>query len=287
MPHGNMRPIFCIDITADKKNDTLNGEEFITRTASQNAVEEYEEKQENFDRTIEKSKLPLWLRIVEYLFGIYALIVASSVIRVGFGTAMKNAPWLVISAGFCGVIWVVIFIFSRAKEKRVLIDENADVQVEEMTENFIEIHKELGVPTDAQNVDILAFRYKIKEGRIVPRTVAFQSTPFINIEVKLFVEDDTLNIAELSNVYSVKISELKAIYTVKKRISVPSWNKEIGPKEDIYKPYKMTVNNVGDVYMKSYHVLELERDGAPYCIYFPCYELEHFERLTGLKAIEE
>jgi hypothetical protein len=40
----NMKPFFCIDITSDKKNEASNGSEFITRTASKQKVEEFENK---------------------------------------------------------------------------------------------------------------------------------------------------------------------------------------------------------------------------------------------------
>ena len=38
--------------------------------------------------------------------------------------------------------------------------------------------------------------------------------------------------------------------------------------------------------MKAYHILELEHGGENYGIYFPCWELPVFERLTGLNAEE-
>ena len=34
-----MKPLFAIDITNDKKNEAVNGEEFITKTASENIAD--------------------------------------------------------------------------------------------------------------------------------------------------------------------------------------------------------------------------------------------------------
>ena len=79
-------------------------------------------------------------------------------------------------------------------------------------------------------------------------------------------------------------AELKSIQTVKKRIAIPSWNKEEGPTEGEFKPYKMTVNDMDMVFFKPYYILVGERNGEEYGIYFPCYELAVFENLTGLKA---
>ena len=65
-----------------------------------------------------------------------------------------------------------------------------------------------------------------------------------------------------------------------------SWNKEIGPNEERYKPFKLGVDQYGGVHAKPYHILTLEHEGEEMGIYFPCYELETIELLTGLKAEE-
>ena len=59
-----MKPIFCIDITNDKNNESVNGAEFITRSATKQKVDDFEDKVDDFEEIIEKSKLPLWLRII-------------------------------------------------------------------------------------------------------------------------------------------------------------------------------------------------------------------------------
>jgi len=80
------------------------------------------------------------------------------------------------------------------------------------------------------------------------------------------------------------LAELKGIKTVNKRIGIISWNKEEDPRKGEYKKYKMTVNDMGNVFFKPYHILEIERDGQSFGLYFPCYELEVLEELTGLRA---
>lgn len=280
----NVKPIFCIDITTDKNNETLNGEEFITRTASKQMVEEYETKQESLEETVEKSQLPLWLTIVKYLCALFFIIVAGSCAKAGFDTALRNAPLLVFGGFVSGIAWIVLHVISKKKEKKVLKEENAEERAEEISEDLREIHAELGVPEDAVDIDVLIFNYKLKDGEIKPHTSALQSSPYINLELKIFATDDALHIADLESVYSFKKSEIKAITTVNKRISVPIWNKDEAPRSAAFKQYKMTVNNMGDVFFKPYHILEIERDGISFGLYFPCYELQTVEELTGLKA---
>ena len=280
----NMKPIFCIDVTLDKNNETVNGSEFISRTASKQKIEECENKQEDLEQALEKSKLPLWLRIVKYLCGLFFLIVAASSVKAGIGTALRNAPLLVIGALLCGVLWMILQFASKVKEKKVLKEENAEQQSKEIYEDFKNIYNELNVPDDAAEVDVLLFRYKIKNGKISPYASVLQTSAYINTSVKMYEANDELHIADLENVYSFAKSELKAITTVNKRISVPTWNKDEDPRKGDFKRYKMTVNNMGDVFFKPYYILELEHDSQIFGIYFPCYELEILESLTGLKA---
>ena len=114
----DIKPIFCIDVTSDKKNEVLNGSEFITQTASKQKVEKFNSKQEELQETINKSKLPSWLRIVESLLFLYFVMVFAASARSGLETALKNAPALVISGAVCGVIGLLLFITAKIKNRK-------------------------------------------------------------------------------------------------------------------------------------------------------------------------
>ena len=92
--------------------------------------------------------------------------------------------------------------------------------------------------------------------------------PYLNPVFKIFSDTNCLYIANLEGKYAFPLSSLVSIHTVKKRIRIAGWNKEIGFKQGVYKQYKLEV----------YH------DGVSLGIYIPCYELPIFEELTGLKA---
>ena len=124
----------------------------------------------------------------------------------------------------------------------------------------------------------------MKNGKIRPYLSGLQTTAYMNVSVKMYETNDALHIADLENVYSFAKSELKVITTVNKRISVPTWNKDEDPRKGSFKRHKMTVSNMGDVFFKPYYILEIEHESQIFGIYFPCYELEIFEHLTGLKA---
>ena len=283
-----MKPVFGIDITTNKKNEETNGREFITNTTSELETEVFEAKWEKLDDTVEQSKLPLWLRIIEYVCGFLAAMVLIGILKalgeVSLEQGFKNAPALFIGGGVCALIWGVLFLLAKKKEKGVLTVHNAERQVKEIERDMQSIYRDLDVPDDAVSVDVLAFKYKNKNGELVPQTSGLQIAPYINLDLKLYRTADELCIADLEHVYSFPLWELRTIKTVNKRIAMLSWNKKIGIREGVYKQYKLTVNDFGNILCKPYHILEVAHEGEIFGIYFPCYELAHFERLTGLKA---
>ena len=285
-----MKPIFAIDVTTDKKNDKINGEEFVTRSISAEVQENFEEKTKNFEESIQKSELPAWLSIIKFLCGLFAVMVIAAIIRslpdTSLAQMFKNAPLLIISGAVCGIAWVVLQIISKKKEKTVLAEENIEEQIGSINSDINNIYNVLGVPYNAQNVDILVFRYADKNGEIKVKTAGIQLAEYFNLDRKIFVRDGYLHIADIEDVYSFKLEELKSIHTINKRITMASWNKEIGPNEERYKPFKLGVDQFGGVHAKPYHILTLEHEGEEMGIYFPCYELETIELLTGLKAEE-
>ena len=283
-----MKPIFGIDITENKRNEVVNGKEFIVNTVSEQRAEALDTNREELSETVKKSKFPLWLQIIYFITGVYAGIVICSIIGnladIGLKQMYNNAPILIISGLISGAVWLVLFAFSKIKQKKVLNENDVEHQVQQLDNNAKSIYAEMNVPSDADAVDILMQKYKIKNGSPVAATTGFQVSPYINIDCKVYVENDSLHIADLENVYAFPLSELKSIKTVSKRICVPFWNKEENPKKGIYKQYKIVVNNIGLFYFKPYHILEICHNNEEFGIYFPCYELPVFEKLTGLKA---
>ena len=264
------KPIFCIDITSDKENDSVNGSEFITCTASKQKVEDYETKQGKLDQTIQKSKLPFWFQIIKYLCLCLFLLVLASTIKVGLETALRNAPILVMGGFLDGILGITLHIVSKYKEKKVLEEENAEQQAKDVQEEFLSLQAEMGIPADAVPLDVLGFRYKMKNGEIHPYATAMQMTEYINLAVRIYATSEEIHVADLANVYSFPKSQLTAIRTVNKRIAVPTWNKEEDPTKGRFKPYKMWVNHkTGLISFKPYYILEIKKEDQVFGLYFP------------------
>ena len=286
-----MKPLFGIDVTENPENEQVNGEGLIVRTLPKKLQDALEARTQEAEDAAQKSRMPLWFRMVRNLCGYFGLIVFVAVVsnlgELGFSKIMKNAPLLVIGGGVALVVWAVMFYLSIKRARRVAEQGNVQEISDALDKSMADAYRALGVPQDAANADVLAFSYRVKEGAIKPHSSPLQTTPYLNLDLKAFVEDGNLCLADLECVHAIPLSSLVKIHTVQKRISIPVWSKEIEPREGVYKAYKMSVDKLGDVFFKPYHILEFTQNGEAWGVYFPCYELPTFEALTGLSAEEE
>ena len=282
-----MKPIFAIDITENKKNDVFNGAEFITKNVETDKSIELEKKQEDLKQTIDDSKLPLALRIIQGVCGIFGVIVLMGVLKamfsIGFAQAYQNASELITVGAVCLATYIILKLISKQKEKNVLAEQDAVTQVQELQDDIQKIYDSLNIPRNAENVDVLVFKYKIKDGIPKAITGTWDVSPYTNLDVKLFRDDDKICIADLENVYSFNLSDITAIKSFPKRIVTFNWNKDVPPTDKQYKQYKLMADNLGRLHVP-YNILEMNCNGEIYGIYFPSYELPAFERITGLRA---
>ena len=288
-----MKPFFGIDITEDKDNETINGDEFVVAKTADEEAQALEEAVDEANELVKKSELPRALRVIRFFSGALALIAIVAIFKaisgydgVTLAEGYKNAPWIFWTGGGCLLLWLALTIVGSAKEKEVVESEAAKKAVSELDEAVENVYEILEVPEDAENVDILAFNYKLKDGEPVPKERPFAMTTFFNIDLKVFSDGEYLYLTTAGEKYAFALSSMKAIYTVKKRILIPDWNKDTPPNKGEYKPYKMAFNNLECVSLKNYHILVLEREDEEWGIWFPCYELPVFEKLTGLSAQE-
>lgn len=286
-----MIPFSGIDLTFSRINDIPDGDDFITATVSEVQSQSLVHAAGQAADLMEKADIPKPLRIVRVICEFVGLIIAFGIFRallkedsVSLSQAYQNAPWLFWVGGVCLAIWLILAAIGRKKKAEVMSSDESTYTSSNLDSISSNIFAELGVPADARDVDILSFTYKNKKGTAVAVTKGFARTPYTNYEYKIYVQDGSLCLANLEHRYEFPLSELRAIRTVKKRIAMAQWNKEMGYNDGIYSVYKITKDQYDCYYIKPYHILEFEHNGDLWGIYFPCYEKPIFEKLTGLKA---
>ena len=286
-----MKPFLGIDLTTNQKNEQINGEEFVVAKPNLSLTRSLEFTSENVDETIEKSKLPLPIRIGHWICGAVGALVAIGIIKalggedgVTLSEAYQNASWLFWLGGACLVVWVLLKLISMRKEKNVLETEESSQVFNNLDKTCEAILADLKVPQDSREIDILSFFYKVKNDNIKVCEKGLQIAPYINPVFYIFTDSENLYLANLEEKYAVPLSQIKAIKSIKKTIRIMEWNKDEEFNKGIYKQYKLIEDNYGCIICKGYHILEFEHENELWGIYIPCYELPVIEELTGLKA---
>ncbi len=286
-----MKPFLGIDRTENKKNEVYNGQEFVVARPSLALAQALEKSQGRAAETEEKAKLPKPLRIAQWICGLLAGIIFLSILRamtgdnsVTLAKVYENVGWLIWLGAGCLVVWGVLTLLGKQKEKTVLGSDESEHTFADLDSIAASVFKEMGVPENAPEVDILSFGYKLKNGQIKPRETGMQMTPYTNFPYRIFMDANNLYLANLEEKYAIPKASMTAIRRVKKHIRVPMWNKDADLKGERYKPYKLSADQYNCVHMNWYHILEVSHQGETWGIYFPNYELPVMEAATGLKS---
>lgn len=278
-----MKSVFGFDVTEDKRSEKTYAELFLTKKPSEGTEAELDERVESFETTANNAKLHPILGFIKWVGLFLALIVLRALLEAGFEQAMRNAPLLVTGGIIAGIVSATLFIIGRIKERRVLDEEDAAGKLDMLEVSAKRAFAELEVPESSIPTDILLFRFVVKDGVCKAKESGLSVTPYFNHEMRAYLKDYNLCLADVGGVYSFPLESLRRITTVKKRIILPEWNKEEAYNKGIYKQYKISSNQYG-VSVKPYYILEIEKDGEEYGIYFPSYELPTFESLTLMHA---
>ena len=143
-------------------------------------------------------------------------------------------------------------------------------------------YEELGVPDDADELDVFSYAFKLtRKGKEKWGTVA----NYIAIRLKIFKDDDNIYFADTSDVIKIPVTAIKAVNSINKRLGFLGWNKDVKPTSPEYKPYKITVNNMGVLFVKWCFSVNLILDGEEYEIIIPPYENEILRKYVDLEQV--
>ena len=286
-----MKPFYGIDRTTLKKNTFHEGDCFIAATVSDMTRQSYERALQSAAKELEATKLNPLLRGLKTVCSWITLIVFLSTIRalrnVTIAEAFENAPFIFWLMGGCGMVWLVLTILTNRKAKTVMAGEDFNMSTRRLEGEIDRVFRELQVPEDAKQVDVVQLTYRWKNGTVKISTTGSETTPYTNVSLRVFRREDVLCLADLENRYELPISAMRRLKMVKKPLVIQGWNKEEKLNDPFYKPYKLTMDNYERVHTKSYGLLELSHDGVDWALWLPPYELNYISALTGLPITEE
>lgn len=282
-----MKPFLGIDITTSAENEIKNGTDFLAQVTPPELLKKLENATDKLEKVVKKAALPGFWQFVHWVTGLLGFIFGIGAVgSFIFGTyrqGIKNAPWLYVAFVSCLVIWIIITLIGSKKKKKVYgAKENLKTK-DDALGVYDEILGFLGVPQNAEEVDILCCRYKIVNG--LPKVYEHAIEPnFLNMNFRIYKDADNLYLANTEGKYAFPLNTMRTIRTIGEGATIPSWHKEKSYQSEEFKPYGFFKNRVGVMCVPAYHALEVVVKGELVWIYFPNYEIKTIENLTGLKA---
>lgn len=267
-----------------KDGDTpCDGARFVTNRVD---LEFKREMDSTFDVALEtdaKASLPAWLTLLKAICCLGFFLVGAAVVRnldeLSLTDMLNNSPVIFIIGGVCIVLWAALHIAEKARYKRVESTGEIDKTIELFEQLDRRSEQLLGIPHDRKAVDVLSFKYTEKNGKVKIKEEMFSK--YSNNEMKLFRNNDDLCLADLECVYSFPISGFKKYVLKKKKADMDEWNKDVPFNKGQYKQYKISSNDYDTIFCK-YYALQFADIFGEYEIFFPEYELEHFQSIVDV-----
>lgn len=286
-----MKPFYGIDRTVNKNSPYHEGDSFIAATVSDFTRQSYDRTAEAATAQAERAKLFLPLRWIKtgcgWIAALIALGVARSLGRVTLLDAYENAPSLFWAFGICAAVWLVLTLLGGRKTKTVTAEEHFTQSVRRLESEIDRIHRELGVPENAKEVDVIQLTHRWKDGKLKINTRGMETTPYTNISMRVFRREDQLCFVDLEHRYELPLGGLRCLRKVKKPLLIQGWTKDEPINAEYYKPYRLSMDAYGRIRTRAYGLLELTHEGLDWAVWLPPYEINYISALTGLPVTEE
>jgi len=286
-----MRNIFSFNI---EENSEITGvskyaSPFVLREANETIVDNQKKIAEKMNELESKWALPAWLGYTKVIsIGLGAMLLACCLmilIGVGFAYAF-TAPLFIVAFTF----GILLFGFGTGcfvveyRKKRIV--ENSD-EYKKAMKYIDELSKKsenyLNIPKEKVKVDVFFYPYIVRDDKIKDSS-AFK---YLNMSHYLFEEDGKLCLANNNTVYGIDKALFKRMLCDVKKTSFSIWNKDKPHSDEEYKKHKIVLDRYGIYHVKNVCSVQFETaDGEKREIVIPPYEIEHFEKLLGLKVKE-
>lgn len=283
-----MKILYGINVTVEK--DSLRSDElgFIVNRIDSHQQEQLQQAIMIANQQEQRVSLPRWLqysKFVSLFIWIILLFVIINTILKGasFQEAFSNAPYFFYILPIAFGIWYYLNLLGKNKIKEASQDEDIIKDDTFILEVLNQSFDQLEVPKDALQIDVLSFRYRVKEDAV--KVVSQGLVSYVNIEKRAYVKDNALHLADAQQVIAIPLDEIKEVNLQKHRVNVPSWNKKIPFNKEPYKQYKMRTNQFGMLFIR-YYMVAITHNGEAYQLYIPHYDIDPFLQLTGILPSE-
>ena len=273
--------LFSINIDDES---VIDNEEFVLRRESAELSAKRDQLSEELTKAVQKSIKKSFLRMLPTFLGCGIGVLMGSIAFEIFESREKFPAVLGIIAG---VLFVAGIVYAVINGKRAKANEDKpEAHMEELDQKFeafnAEVKRELGVPEDAPQVDLLTYMYSPDDKT--------KKTVYSGDTANVFVEDSKLCFWYGEAVIGFPMDEIEALVKVNESITFGGWMPD-DPHDSLkYTQYgieKKEVEYDEQYTMKGYYSLRLTREGAPFEVLFPLFDAESILKLLDREIVEE
>ena len=270
-------------VNLDTEEMAIDREEFILRRESTAVRAERNELDKRLTKEIMKNALGTG-SIVGTLFGICLMVGICCAVMVLMGYLENKilsvlplclaALFLAASAIF-GVLRKVLDKKNEEKEPVYTTDSEYD-RLNEISK------RELRVPSGAKTVELFGhFYHKDSE----------PNEPYDVDQMDIFEENGNLCLHHVGIVIAVPIDSIEEVVKVEDTITFSDWMKDEAHDSEPYAQYHITKRQVSEYEeeytMDGYYSIRFSKDGTPFELVVPSYEIEPFLEILKLRVTEE
>ena len=276
-----MKNFFQVNVKTNEKDYAP----YIVRSISAKSAQMQEMAENDVADTKKASQLPKWAKITMMvcLLGFASLFLGilkafadrPDDVSVGEMWAVfttRGGIIMIVICAVCFAVMIGLFVWSRMRYKQVTTSLQYQSVFDECEKLQNEGYLELGVPSDADTIDIFGFAFKYNRKCKAVQANVFAK--YISISVKIFANDDALYFADTSDLIKIPRSAVMGVTPINKTLSFVGWNKTQSYKSKLYKPYKIRANNYGTLFIKGCYSVGLLLGGEETEIVIPPYENE-------------
>ncbi len=282
-----MRKIFSMNMT-DSSDTRFDGDDLAVSHVSYELIRKNEENLSRMQSLAGSSKLPKFYAVLESFSFILGVIFLAAIIKAlssggalseNFKLGFQNAPYAFIICPLAFAAFAFLIIY-RKKLTKNEIDEEAIQQFErEQAEIALQIKSELGVPEDAQTVDVLCFAYKYN--RFNEPSPYNSYATHVPLETFLYHDERNVYLANYSAVFAFPKDKFVCVKNNDAKIKLICWNKEDDIHDPKYAEYGMCYDNYGIVMANGFNSLVFNLNGEDVEVDIPSYELARFKSMLN------
>ena len=273
--------IFSVNLDDES---VIDNESFVLRRENAALSAKREQLSEELTKALHKTVKKSLLRMLPTFIGCGLGVLLGSIACEILEAKEKFPIALGIVAGVLFIAGIVYAVINGKREKAN--EDKPDEGMEELdkaNEAFnAQVKRELDIPEDAPQVDILTYMYSADEKT--------KKTVYSSDTTNVFIEDGKLCFWYGEAVIGFPMSEIEALVKVNDPITFDSWMADEPHDSLKYAQYgieKKEIDYEEQYTMTGYYSLRFAHEGEPFELIFPLFDAEKLLKLLDREIVEE